>query len=333
MALVKTTLRIPEELHRQLRMTAGEQGMTSEEILREALQRELDRLNAGKRRSDVSREIRDLLDLRVTTPSAFLAELFLQSMPAFAVIKDQESRIRWANFFFEETLGASLAQARGKTISDLAGLEGRERERVERNIAYVRESGAAQKAFEGLTLKNLGTLNIRAERFPLEQWDMFGDVSFIERDIRVASFDVKSDVLLRMQRSSPDRMLEEMFPAFLRKAPVAIALKMPLVAESDSIILWANEQYVALTRNGRKKKTKKVQGERTSSVFGIGSDHPLFQSEGEVVRTKKARITKETLPDRGERWSLRFPIFDEREKVEIIGVISPNFEQEDERTS
>ena len=329
MATIKTTLRISEELHRRLKTTAGELRMTSERILEDALQRELDRLNATKWRSDISRDIHDLLELRTSMPSPFLAELFLQSLPAFCVIKDPESKIRWANFFFEETLGVPLAQARNRTIGDVAELEGFERENVERNIEKVKGSREPQEAIEGLTLKNLGTINIRADRFVIPGSNMLGDVSFIERSIRDTSFDVSPDVLVRMQRSARDHTIEELFPPFLHGIPAASALKKPLVSESDSIIVWANEQYVELTRSSN-AKTKKVQGQRTSKVFGIDKDHPLFRSEAEVMSTKRARMTKETLPRRKERWSLRFPIFDQSGNVEVIGVISPNFGQKDE---
>jgi PAS domain-containing protein len=312
-SLTRTTLRLPADLHLRLKMTAASQRTTSEAILVEALQRELDR-RSGPARTITMPERMDPV----------LAELLLESMPTFALIKDRHARIAWVNGFAERALKRSLAEIRDCTITELGVTNGLQRETIEENIARVLDTGEPFSSKEGMHLTGLGKVTIRAHRFMVDS--MLGDISFVEDEIKDEPYPAATDVLARLQRTAPHPHIEGRLLPFLEHAPVAIALKRPL--EKDSAIVWGNKTYLELI--GREEFT--AFGGTTTSVLQLPHDHPIITHETEVARTGRARMAKEQFHHHDARWSLRFPIFDETNSVRFIGVVSPNFKQRDAST-
>jgi PAS domain-containing protein len=308
--LTRTTLRLPTELHRRLKVTAASENTTSEAILVEAVRRELDRRSPQPRQIEMPR-----------TMNATLAEIFLQSMPTFALIKDRRGRIVWVNLFVERSLELTLREIIGETITDLGFTDGIQRDTIQENIRNVVRDGSPRMFTEGMNLKGLGRVTVRAQRYLFN--GMLGDISFVENDINDMSYAAITDVLRRIQRSTLDTGIVELLVPFLAHAPVAIVIKRPM--EDDSEILWGNDVYLNLVG----KNADETFGRLTTEVLGVSHDHPIVQRENEVVERRRARMSKESLPRHAPRWSLRFPIYDHDGAVALIGVVSPNFQQTD----
>lgn len=309
--LTRTTLRLPSELHRRLKLAAAEESTTSESILVEAVRRELQRRSGAQVRTI---ELPDSMNTQ-------LAEIVLQSMPTLVIIKDQHGRIEWANTFAEQSLEMSLDQIIGWKITELGLTDGIQKEVIVENIERVISEQISDIFKEGMHLKGLGPVTIRAQRFPLPPMKV-GDISFVEHEIRDMSYAPPPDVLRRLQHTPPHPMAEELFQPFVEKAPIAMALKKPL--EADSQIVWANQVYLNLVN----KKPDEAFGRRTTEVLGVTRDHAIIAREAEVVRTGRARMSKEKFQDH-ERWSLRFPIHDHSGAVALVGVVSPDFRKTD----
>jgi PAS domain-containing protein len=311
-SLTRTTLRLPAELHQRLKMIAASQRTTSEAILEEALRRELDRRGGPARCITIP----DTMD-------AVLAELFLESMPTFALIKDRHARIVWVNGFAERALKRSLPEILRCTITELGFTNGLQRETIEENINRVLDTGEPLPSKEGMNLSGLGKVTIRAHRFMVN--DILGDISFIEDEIRDEPYPAATDVIARLQCTTPDARIERLLLPFLERAPVAIAIKRPL--EKDSEIVWGNKTYLELI--GREEFD--VFGRTTTDALQLPHTHPIIKHETEVATTGRARMAKEQFHHR-ERWSLRFPIFDDKNAVRFVGVVSPDFKHHDAHT-
>jgi len=296
-------------------MTAASQRTTSEAILVEAVRRELDRRTAGTVRTI---RMPDTMD-------PVMAELFIESMPTFALLKDQHGRIRWVNSFAERALKLSLEEILGCTITELGITNGLQRETIENNIRRVLETREPSWSKEGIHLSGLGKVTIRAHRFMADE--MLGDISFVEDEIKEEQYPTSTDVLPRLQRTTPDEHIERVLIPFLTHAPVAIAVKRPL--EEDSEIVWGNKTYLDLIE----RHEAEAIGGRTSAVLRLPRDHPIIVHETEVARSGRARMAKEQFHHHDARWSLRFPIFDEKNVVRFIGVVSPDFKKSDASTA
>lgn len=309
-ALTRTTLRLPSELHRRLKMTAAAFGTTSEAILLEAVRRELERRGAAQLRA-------------ITIPTAMnavLAEIFIQSMPTFALIKDRRASIVWVNFFAERALEMSLSEIVGSTITDLGFTDGIQKETILANIqAVLRERGALMSK-EGMNLKGLGKVTVRAQRYLFDD-RLLGDISFVENDIKDESYPTVMDVLRRMQNTTLEPAVERLLVPFLEAAPVSVAIKRPL--GEDSQIIWGNKVYLELIE----KDASDTFGHMTTEVLRLPPDHPILLREAEVVQTGRARMSKEKFHNHEPRWSLRFPIYDADGTIGLIGVVSPDFRQ------
>jgi PAS domain-containing protein len=306
-------MRLPSDLHRRLKMTAASGGTTSEAILIEAVRRELDR-----RGSAIIRP--------VAVPDAMnglLAEIVIQSMPTFALIKDDQARIVWVNLYTQRALKRTSNQIVGSKITDLGLTDGIQKDTIEANIQHVLAKRQSWPSKEGMNLTGLGKVTIRAHRYIVN--DALGDISFVEDDIREARFPIVDDAVQRMQQTTLDPTIETLFLPFLETAPVAIVVKQPTT--NDSIIIWGNKEYLDLIRT----PASKAFGQPSTSVLRIAHDHPIINHELEVARTGHARMAKERFQDHAARWSLRFPIHDAHGKIPLIGVVSPDFKQTDER--
>jgi len=308
-ALTRTTLRLPSDLHRRLKMTAAAFGTTSEAILVEAVRRELERCGSAHLRA-------------VTIPSsmnAVLAELFLQSMPTFALIKDQRARIVWGNAFVERALEVSLRDIVGSTITDLGFTDGIQKETILENIQTVLRGRGALMSKEGMHLKGLGKVTVRAQRYTFND-TMLGDISFVENDIRDDSYPTMPDVLRRIQQTTMEPTVEPLLVPFLDAAPVAIAIKRPLPGDSE--IVWGNTVYLQVIE----RKAADTFGRTTTDVLELPHDHPILLRENEVAQTGRVRMSKEKLHHHEPRWSLRFPIYDAQGDIALVGVVSPDFQ-------
>jgi PAS domain-containing protein len=304
----RTTLRLPADIHTQLRITAAEEKTTAEQILVDALRNELARRRGGQRRK---------LDLE--TMNAGLAEVFLQSMPTFALIKDSQARILWVNFFFEHALQAPLLRIVGQTITQAGLIEGFQKTTIEENIRAAFKSKVPTMNIEGMTLKGIGKVMLRAHRFRFEdRW--LGDISFDEHEIKERSIATEPNVLDRLQRI-PEPTGADLFVPFLERAPVAMAIKTPM--NGDSRIIWANDAYARLS----KQSPAKVIGRTTREVFALSPHHPVLRNEAEVVQSRLARMSCEELTRGKPRWSLRFPILTSDGHIALLGVVSPDLQQ------
>lgn len=306
----RTTLRLPGYMHAQLRKVAAERHVSAEAILEEALRRELERLAAGP--------VREVPIPSEMTP--ILAELFLESMPAYALIKDTKTRIVWVNGLFERHIASPLLHLVGKSITETGVISDFQKESIEANILAALHGDSPGVYFEQLTLKGRGSVLSRAHRFTFncEGHRFLGDVSFVEDDFDpLRSIKVELAVA-RMEKMLPDANIDSLYVPFLEAAPVAMAIKKPETA--DSVILWANDQYSRLAGSSN---ASSLIGRTTRSIFGLALDHPILQNDAAVAATASAGMYKEALAGRGQRWSLRFPILDRGGKVALIGVVSP----------
>ncbi len=311
--LTRTTLRLPSDLHRRLKMTAASQRTTSEAILIEAIRRELDRRGSAIVRPVVVPD----------TMNALLAEIFVQSMPTFALIKDRDARIVWVNLYTERALKRQSKDIVGSRITDLGFTDGIQKDTIEANIQSVLRHARALPSMEGINPAGLGKVTVLAYRYLLIE--MLADISFVKDEIREASFPVIEDALQRMQQATLDPSIEARFLPLLEGAPVAIAIKRP--TSNDSIIIWGNAVYLALIR----KSARQAFGRSTTSVLDLPHEHPIVAHELDVASTGHARMAKEEFHDHGPRWSLRFPIYDRHGGIPLVGVVSPDFKQTDER--
>jgi len=308
---VQTTVRLPPELSRQLKITAAHLDVSIQDFLISIIRQELERHGYETERQIVI----------PSTMTPALAELVLLSMPCFAVIKDRQARIEWINYFYEKELDAPLLRVAGRSFTEAGLARGFSKERIEANIRRTFKSGQPTPSIETMVIKER-YVTVRAQRFVFNE-NKLGDISFIVGDIHERDFDADPNVILRMQKTKLDPRLETLFVPFLEAAPVAIAVKRP-PAERNSVIVWANEAYVQLTG---KKKAGDVIGRTTREVFRLPHDHPVLLSEARVAKGQ-ARMSREKLPGLPERWSLRFPIFDHHGKVALIAVVSPDLLQD-----
>jgi PAS domain-containing protein len=290
-------------------MTAAAQGVTSEAILVEAVRRELERRGARLRAVKMP-----------SSMSPLLAEIFVQSMPTFALLKDRRARIIWVNSFFERALDVPLAQIIGATITDLDLTDGIQKETILENIHHVLREGGALMSKEGMNLKGLGKVTVRAQRFVFNN-SMLGDISFVENDIKDDSYPAATEVLRHMQHTALDPSVEPLLIPFLDDAPISIAIKRP--AGEDSEIVWGNKEYLKLIG----KVSTNTFGRLTTEVLKLPHEHPILLREAEVLRTGRARMSREKLHKHDPRWSLRFPIYDPEGAISFVGVVSPDFRQ------
>lgn len=309
--MTRTTLRLPTAVHRQLRQVAIAEGTTSERILLDALQRELARRQAKQR---------DIVIPDRMTP--LLAELFLQSLPTFALIKDRRACIRWVNSHFETTFGKPLHSIAGRPITEIEVLKGIRRDTIEAAIAKALATNVPVMSTESLTLQGVGAVIVRTHRFTFADSLFLGDVSFLERDLEEGHFEVAHDVIQRMQNSKLEPGVEELLVPFLNEAPASMALKRP--DGDSSVILWANKVYCKLAKA---ESLNQIVGRTTQDVFKLKATHETLLNEADVAATGRACMAKETLPELPTRWSLRFPIFGCDGDVALIGVVSPEFQQ------
>src|SRR5205085_2084194 len=98
-------------------------------------------------------------------------------------------------------------------------------------------------------------------------------------------------------------IVEDLVP-FLETAPIAIAIKRPLVQDSE--VVWGNRTYLELV----KKPATETFGRKTTEILAIPPSHPIIAREMEVIDQGRVRMSKEHFHEH-ERWSLRFPIFDQ----------------------
>lgn len=291
-------------------MTAASQRTTSEAILVEALSRELERRGAGPRAITIPETMNEVL-----------AELFLESLPTFALLKDRHARIVWVNGFAERVLELRLAEILRCRITELGFTNGLQRETIEENIRRVLDTGEPYPSKEGMHLSGLGKVTIRAHRFMVD--DMLGDISFIEDEIKEEAYPAATDAIARVQRTTLDAGIERILLPFLEQAPVAIAIKRP--TGKDSEIVWGNNTYLELIDRDRSE----AFGATTTGALRLPHDHPIVEHELEVAQTGRAKMAKEKFHHHGSRWSLRFPIFDEHKVVRFVGVVSPDFKHRD----
>jgi len=291
-------------------MTAASLRTTSEAIFIEAVRRELERLGSAQLRA---LEIPGAMN-------AVLAELFLQSMPTFALIKDQRATIVWVNAFAERALEMSRGDIVGSNITDLGFTDGIQKETILENIQSVLRDRRPLMSKEGMNLNGLGKVTVRAQRYVFGD-GMLGDISFIENDINDNSYPAVSDVLRHMQHGTLEPTVEPLLVPFLDVAPLAIAIKRP--AAHDSEIVWGNKMYLELIE----REATETFGRTTSDVLGLPADHAILARETEVIQTGRARMSKEKFHHHDARWSLRFPIYNHEGAIALIGVVSPDFQQ------
>src|SRR6266480_1940430 len=148
-----------------------------------------------------------------TSMNPLLAEIFVQSMPTFALLKDHRARIVWVNSFFERALDVPLTQIVGSTITDLDLTDGIQKETIQENIHHVLRERSALMSKEGMNLKGLGKVTVRAQRFVFND-SMLGDISFVETDIKDDSYPAATDVLRHMQHTALEPSIEPLLLPF-----------------------------------------------------------------------------------------------------------------------
>ena len=78
---------------------------------------------------------------------------------------------------------------------------------------------------------------------------------------------------------------------------------------------------------GRPEEVRPRHRPNNARDLRVAGRHDVLTNEERVVLTGNACMSREQLTKRDPRWSLRFPIFDGEGRVELIGVVSPEFQQ------
>jgi hypothetical protein len=312
-----TTVRLPIELHSLLRGAAIADGVTSEAIIKEALRRELNRRNFGK-------------------PSEFgdppnewgpaLAEIFLQFLPTPCSIKDENAKIVWVNFSYEDLCRKSLSELEGKSIEETGLLDDFfDAVEIEIDIRKVFEDKIPREFTEGISIKGQERILIRAQRFLFcTDRKYLGDFSFDEKGLRKRKqWSIKTNVADRLRHASKTDSFNELFIPFLETAPISIALKRPVSGGNDTTIVWHNKVYGDLVR--LVGNNEELIDRTTREILNLPDGHEILEAEKLVVTSKQAVFVREQIHELDKRWSLRFPIFDIEGLVKYVGVVSPEF--------
>lgn len=338
--LVQTTVRLPKDLHQLLKEASLRRGEPAERIIQRGIEREInqdgialtdaaiDLYGAVRRAMEGFRESHpDLPNLTPVAPistrftwSGWEAYRFLQSVPVMAVIKSKAAKIVWCNRTYEELCGRSLAQIRGKTL-DAIGLVADEADRfkIKKDIDRVLAEKSPLEAVETVHIVGRPTLLLRVFRFLFSSGgkEYLGDLSF--DFYRVGAGSEESAQPFRLKLPDEDQGALALCQSFLESCPSAVSVK-----DSSRRILWANDVFLDIVKA---KTLEEAQGRRTEDLLKLPPYHEITLNDTRVVETGRWRFCPEIIPDRGERTSVRFPIFTDSGRVEKIGVLGAHFQR------
>jgi PAS domain-containing protein len=315
----QTTVRLPEELHSRLRRAAEHLNITSEEIIKLSLEQELERLGFGK----------DVLPTRTLVEpidwSPQLAARFLQCVPAPFAIKDDQARIIWCNFAYQDALEMTMPQLVGKTILEVSSIDSKWNKVIEKNIETVLGDGKAIEFVEPIVSKKGKTTIYQGHRFLFHNSKgnkFLGDISFDWTEIQVLGEHqaISPDLLTRFQGTYISAQVEELFLPFLENCSASVVIK-----DKDLKIVWDNEIYRRLV-NTNSKADREPRGKTLKELVPNALDLALImEHDSQILKENVWMYTKEQLQRGNPRTTLRFPIPVAGDN-QFIGAISTDFQ-------
>jgi PAS domain S-box-containing protein len=331
---IQTTVRLPRDLHLLLKETAARTGMKAEALIQKALARELSYQDSDLIKDSAGHElfqsVRKALEAYRARTSAALepdqiawspltAYLFLASLPTLAVVKDHETRIVWCNTAYERTFGMVLSQMRGKTITELGFVgEGKERELVEKGMKKVLRDGHPLESREVVRVQGREPLFLQVHRFvfahPTNGLRYLGDISF--DSIRMAIGQKGKAIVVPPPPTQPD-ILPLCIP-FLEQCPASIALK-----DREARFVWGNSVLFDLADVST---LEEIKGKTAEEVFRLPPSDPIVLHDEAVAQMKTWMCVEEVLPKWPPRTTIRFPILDSDERVQLVGGVATQFQ-------
>lgn len=337
---VRSTVRLPKDLHSLVRQHSLRSGLTIEEIIHAALRRELSSPEAGRLTDPavaLYESIRRSLDafrhghadvapgLEPIEPlpprfewTGWEAYRFLQNLPVMAVIKNTRAEIVFCNLAYERQCQMRLAHLRGKKVTEIGLLKEEDRKLIEKDIALVLKGDSPLEALEtAIQPGRPGSTLLRVYRFLFEAGGTryLGDLSF---DFYKMSTAHEEDAEAPTDLSIPETSILAICKSFLESSPAAAVIK-----DRRRRLLWANASYLTLAK---KVSVEEIRGQTAEQVFSLPSDHPITVSDASVVKTARWRFGPEEIDlESGRRESIRFPIFGAEHFIEEIGALSAQF--------
>ena len=318
--LKRTNVRLPRELHAALKSQASLRNTTIEEIVTNAVRRELKADVEVRQLSPIADErdraalvqlstalenclalVHRLISPKIDIDPAFLFRLavrFVQLLPTEVLIATSTGEEYWCNAQCSRTFSAETR----------AQMATRDHEAI----------GQAATTDEGLLTEQVGDKEKRSfslHRFAFEasEKNYLGRVLFSTEEYEVAR---RSEILkplpnVPISDDNTDEEIKPVLASFLNHLPTAAVIK-----DREGKLLWANGTYLSIVA---RKALSEITGFRTSEIVEV-ADGTLDKHEDLVRQQKTGLLACEVVNDI-QRRTLRFPILDSEGNIEFLAAI------------
>ena len=332
---IRTTVRMPSDLHEQLKQAAVALKTSAEAIIQLSLRQTLPKIHFASR-PDHPQDWGPLLAVR-----------FAQFLPFPFVLKDKGGAIIYANHAYEREFGFSLLQMRSRRIEDLLSGPAVQRDSIRDNIESVLRGERASAEFvEAVTfhIPTIGadgyhelkteTVVYRSVRWMFNKQDEFlGDFTFGWGGPQRRPVPETSDLCRSVLKLSVPCALGELIQAALESAPLSIVIKKASDELESRKIVWCNrvfEEFVAKHVQNVEWTpdiSRKIVDKISHDVLPITDLHQIALNDAHVMTNNESIVSDQPLSTlKGFRTIVRFPIpGPEDGKPQFIGVLSLNF--------
>lgn len=317
--LKRTNVRLPRELHAALKSQASLRNTTIEEIVTNAVRRELkgdlelghlsplaaERDRAALLRLSAALEkclaiVHRLISPKIDVDPAFIHRLalpFVRFLPTEVLIATSTGKEYWCNpqcsRSFSPEIRAQMAARDHREIGATSTEEGLLTEQIDEN---------EKRSFS-------------LHRFPFELSEKryIGRVLFATEEYEVAR---RSEILKPLPSpavadNAADEELRTVLASFLSELPMAAVIKNP-----QGQLLWANQVYLSIVS---RRAFSEIAGFRSSEIVEV-ADGTLDKHEN-LVRQQKTGVLACEVVNNIQRRTLRFPILNSAGQVEFLAAI------------
>jgi PAS domain-containing protein len=318
--LKRTNVRLPRELHAALKSQASLRNTTIEEIVTNAVRREL-KVDVEPRQLSPLADERDRTALRqlsstlenclaivhrlvspkIDIDPAFLFRLairFVESLPTEILIATSTGQEYWCNTQCSRTFSGEIRAQMAKRDHE--------------------EIGQTAAVDEGLLTEEVGDKEKRSfslHRFAFEASEKkyLGRVLFSTEEYEVAR---RSEILkplhhVPFSEDSGDEEIRTVLASFLEQLPTAAVVK-----DREGKLLWANGTYLSIVA---RKALSEIAGFRTSEIVEVAEG--TLEKHEELVRQQKTGLLACEVVNHIQRRTLRFPILDSEGDIEFLAAI------------
>lgn len=318
--LKRTNVRLSQALHAQLKSRAANQNETIEDIVRRAVERELqgaaqNGLNDRKEHEALvelqhelellSQKLRRVLVRRPSTEELvdFTIQSFFQCLPVPLAITDQNGRVEWSNTAYEAISTKGDVATIGSTIVFPTPV-GEVIERSSLTRTQLRVGGQIEDWW--------------LHRFTVEDGSGALSVAYLAFPVMECQAAKRSEVAMVVpqfvKEKIGDRSAVPLLKACLQHLPTVAVLK-----DLEGRYLWFNPQFEQLVPIGTQSADS--IGKLPEEIFPLRSNS-LRKREERVKKEGVAVLATEVVGEDVERTAIRFPVFNEEGTIAYLGVVS-----------